>query len=56
MGKYNCENIGSLTRKELIDAILNYSGKFKMDFSEDYLNALSCSKLRHILEAAIRYN
>jgi hypothetical protein len=56
MANNGCENIGSMNKDQLIEAIINYSGKFKMDFTEEYLKDLSCSKLRHILEAAMRYN
>jgi len=32
--------------------ILHFNGRFKLDFTEDYLNQQSVERLRHILLAA----
>ncbi|MHC4264763.1 MAG: hypothetical protein ACYSUK_02390 [Planctomycetota bacterium] len=45
--------IASLGKKELKKRIKNFHGKFKFDFTEDYLNKLSIDRLRHILLAAV---
>jgi len=46
-------SIASLGRDELKRRISDFQGRFKLDFSEDYLNALSVDRLRHILLAAL---
>jgi hypothetical protein len=46
-------SISSLSREELKRRIRNFPGRFKLDFTEDYLNKLSIEKLRHILLAAL---
>ena len=46
-------SIAVLGRNELKRRIKNFRGRFKLDFSEDYLNNLSVDRLRHILLAAI---
>lgn len=45
--------IAALGRNELKRRIKNFRGRFKLDFTEDYLNKLSIDKLRHILLAAV---
>ncbi len=45
-------SIASLGRNELKRRIKNFRGRFKLDFTEDYLNNLSVDRLRHILLAA----
>ena len=45
--------IASLGRNELTSRIKNFHGRFKLDFTEDYLNKLSVDRLRHILLAAL---
>ncbi len=45
--------IAALDRSELKRRIRNFRGRFKLDFTEDYLNALSVERLRHILLAAL---
>jgi len=45
--------IASLDRNELKKRIKNFKGRFKLDFSEDYLNRISVDRLRHILLAAL---
>jgi hypothetical protein len=46
-------SIAALGRKELKSRIRNFQGRFKLDFTEDYLNKLSVDRLRHILLAAL---
>ena len=45
--------IAGLGRNELTRRIRNFRGRFKLDFTEDYLNKLSVDRLRHILLAAL---
>jgi hypothetical protein len=46
-------SIAVLERNELTRRIKNFRGRFKLDFTEDYLNNLSVDRLRHILLAAL---
>ncbi len=46
-------SIAVLGRPELKRRIKNFRGRFKLDFTEDYLNELSVDRLRHILLAAL---
>jgi len=46
-------SISALGRNELKRRIRGFKGRFKLDFSEDYLNNLSVNRLRHILLAAL---
>jgi hypothetical protein len=46
-------SIATLGRSELTRRIKNFKGRFKMDFTEDYLKKLSVERLRHILLAAL---
>lgn len=46
-------SIASLGRGELKRRIRNFAGRFKLDFTEDYLNNISVDRLRHILLAAL---
>jgi hypothetical protein len=46
-------SITALGRNELERRIRNFKGRFKLDFTEDYLNKLSVDRLRHILLAAL---
>lgn len=46
-------SLAALDRNELKRRIKNFRGRFKLDFSEDYLNSLSIDRLRHILLAAL---
>jgi hypothetical protein len=46
-------SIAALGRNELTRRIKNFRGRFKLDFTEDYLNNLSVDRLRHILLAAL---
>ena len=45
--------VATLERNELTKRIKNFKGRFKMDFTEEYLNKLSVDRLRHILLAAL---
>ncbi len=63
MEEYNTEShnnisdytnpIDSLGREELKRRIRDFKGRFKLDFTEDYLNKISVGRLRHILLAAL---
>jgi hypothetical protein len=46
-------SIAVLGRDELTRRIRNFRGRFKLDFTEDYLNKISVDRLRHILLAAL---
>ena len=46
-------SIAALGRSELERRIRNFKGRFKLDFTEDYLNKLTVDRLRHILLAAL---
>ena len=46
-------SIAALGRNELTRRIKNFRGRFKLDFTEDYLSRLSVDRLRHILLAAV---
>jgi len=46
-------SITALGKNELKKRIKNFKGRFKLDFTEDYLNNLSADRLRHILLAAL---
>ncbi|MEA3226849.1 MAG: hypothetical protein U9Q07_12940 [Planctomycetota bacterium] len=46
-------SIAGLGRHELTKRIKHFRGRFKLDFSEDYLGRLSVDRLRHILLAAV---
>lgn len=45
-------SIAALDRDELKRRIRNFKGRFKLDFTEDYLDHLNVDRLRHILLAA----
>ena len=46
-------SIAALGKNELKRRIKNFRGRFKLDFTDDYLNNLSVDRLRHILLAAL---
>ena len=46
-------SIAELGRNELKLQIKNFHGRFKLDFTDDYLDAVSVDRLRHILLAAL---
>ena len=45
--------LAALGRNELKKRIINFKGRFKLDFTEDYLNSLTVDRLRHMLLAAL---
>ena len=45
--------VNSLNKTEVKNRLLHFKGRFKFDFTEAYLEALSVDKLRHILVAAM---
>jgi hypothetical protein len=47
--------IAALNRNELTRRIKNFRGRFKLDFTEQYLNTLTTDRLRHILLAALTH-
>jgi len=49
----DASSIAALGRHELERRIKNFRGRFRLDFTEDYLNRLSVDRLRHILLAAV---
>jgi hypothetical protein len=46
-------SIASLGRDELKRQIRNFKGRFKLDFTDGYLDNLGVDRLRHILLAAL---
>jgi hypothetical protein len=46
-------SIAVLGRSELKSRIKNFRGRFKLDFTDDYLDAIDTDRLRHILLAAL---
>ena len=46
-------SIASLGKNQVRAKLKGFKGKFKMDFTEDYLNKLSLDRLRHVLLAAM---
>jgi len=46
-------SLAALGKDELEKRIKNFNGRFRLDFTEDYLNNLSVDRLRHILLAAL---
>jgi hypothetical protein len=46
-------SIASLGRDELKKRIRGFRGRFKLDFTENYLDTISVERLRHILLAAL---
>jgi hypothetical protein len=46
-------SIAVLGRSELKRKIKNFRGRFKLDFTDDYLDAIDIDRLRHILLAAL---
>lgn len=51
--EHTATSIAALGKNELKRRIRNFRGRFKLDFTEDYLNNLSVDRLRHILLAAL---
>jgi len=46
-------SIAALGKDELKRRIKTFRGRFRLDFTEDYLSNLSADRLRHILLAAL---
>ena len=46
-------SIAALGRDELKERIRHFKGRFRLDFTDDYINSLSIDRLRHILLAAV---
>lgn len=46
-------SISKMGKQELKKRIRNFKGRFRLDFTEDYLNRASVDRLRHILLAAM---
>lgn len=46
-------SIAVLDREELQKRIKNFKGRFKLDFSDEYLNKMTVERLRHVLLAAL---
>ena len=46
-------SIASLDRDELKRRIRNFEGRFKLDFTDNYLDNIGVDRLRHILLAAL---
>lgn len=46
-------SIAVLGRSELKSRIKNFRGRFKLDFTDDYLDTIEVDRLRHILLAAL---
>ena len=46
-------SIASLGRDELKRRIRNFRGRFKLDFTDNYLDNIGVDRLRHILLAAL---
>ncbi|OHB53304.1 MAG: hypothetical protein A2Y07_00605 [Planctomycetes bacterium GWF2_50_10] len=46
-------SIATLERDDVKTRLKNFKGRFKMDFTDEYLDNLSIDRLRHILLAAL---
>ncbi len=46
------QSIQSMSREDVTSEILRFNGRFRLDFTEEYLNQISVDRLRHILLAA----
>jgi len=45
-------SIAALSREQLTSKIKNFKGRFRLDFTDDYLKNLTVDRLRHVLLAA----
>lgn len=45
--------VSTLGRNEVEKRIKNFRGRFKLDFTDEYLKGLTVDRLRHILFAAL---
>ena len=46
-------SISGMGKHELTNRIRTFKGRFRLDFTDDYLNHASVDRLRHILLAAM---
>jgi hypothetical protein len=46
-------SISALDRDNIERKIKNFKGRFKLDFTEEYIQSLTVDRLRHILFAAM---
>jgi hypothetical protein len=46
-------SIATLDRDEVKSRLKHFKGRFRLDFTDDYLDKLSVDRLRHILLAAL---
>ena len=46
-------SVATLGKNELKRRIKDFHGRFRLDFTDDYLNSTSVDRLRHILLAAL---
>jgi hypothetical protein len=46
-------SISSLDRDNIERKIKNFKGRFRLDFTEEYIHGLTVDRLRHILFAAM---
>lgn len=46
-------SIASLGKEDVKTRIKTFKGRFRMDFTDEYLESLSIDRLRHILLAAL---
>ena len=46
-------SIAALSRNQLKRRIKGFRGRFRLDFTDDYLDNISLDRLRHILLAAL---
>lgn len=49
-------SIASLNRGQVKKHLRNFKGRFKLDFSDSYLDSVSLDRLKHILMAAMMTN
>ena len=45
--------VASLGRSEVVKKIKNFNGRFRLDFTDEYLKGLTLDRLKHILFAAL---
>ena len=45
-------SIAALSREQLTSKIKNFKGRFRLNFTDDYLKNLTVDRLRHVLLAA----
>ena len=51
--EHSATSIAALSRTQLKRRIKSFRGRFKLDFTDDYLDTISLDRLRHILMAAL---